>query len=123
VEKWILLASLGGICCLMRGNIGAVEAAPGGAAFATAFLDEVTSVVVASGHQPSEAFLTAARATLTQEGSAMTSSMYRDLQEGSPVEADQILGDLLVRGRNLGLVTPLVAAAYAHLSVYQAGTA
>jgi 2-dehydropantoate 2-reductase len=45
--------------------------------------------------------------------------MYRDLQNGSPVEVDQILGDLLARGRNLDVPTPLLAAAFTHLSVYQ----
>lgn len=119
-EKWVLLATLGGICCLMRGSIGDVEAAPNGAAFALGFLDEVTSVVTAAGHPPSEAFLANARATFTQKGSAMTSSMYRDLQAGSPVEAEQIIGDLLTRARAFGIATPLIAAAFTHLSVYQA---
>lgn len=119
-EKWVLLATLGGICCLMRGSIGDVEAAPNGAAFALGFLDEVTSVVTAAGHPPSEAFLANARATLTQKGSAMTSSMYRDLQQGHPVEVEQIIGDLFARGQALGIATPLIAAAFTHLSVYQA---
>ncbi|MBT9431128.1 hypothetical protein JZM24_01190 [Candidatus Sodalis endolongispinus] len=37
-EKWILLSSLGGITCLMRGTIGQVAAAPGGPAFAHALV-------------------------------------------------------------------------------------
>jgi len=45
--------------------------------------------------------------------------MFRDLQQGSPIEADQIIGDLLARGTNARIPTPLLAAAYAHLSVYQ----
>ena len=45
--------------------------------------------------------------------------MYRDLREGSPIEADQIVGDLLARGGKAGIATPLLAAAYAHMSVYQ----
>jgi 2-dehydropantoate 2-reductase len=46
--------------------------------------------------------------------------MYRDLQSGNNVEADQILGDLLDRARGFGVAAPLVAAAYANLKVYQA---
>jgi 2-dehydropantoate 2-reductase len=118
-EKWILLATVGGTTCLMRGNVGEIEAAPGGADFSLRFLDEVISVVAAVGHQPSEVFVTATRALLTQKGSTMTSSMYRDLQKGSPVEADQILGDLLVRARGGDVATPLLAAAFTHLSIYQ----
>ena len=118
-EKWILLASLGGISCLMRGNVGEIEAAPGGVEFSLRFLNEVRSVVTAAGHAPSEAFLAGTKSQLTEKGS--TSSMYRDLQQRRPVEADQILGDLLERGRSLSVSTPLLAAAFANLSVYQNG--
>ena len=98
-EKWILLATIGGINCLMRGNLGEIEAAPGGATFVHRFLEEVVSVVTAVGHPPSDDFLTSTRAILTAKGSIQTSSMYRDLQQGSPIEADQIIGDLLARGK------------------------
>jgi 2-dehydropantoate 2-reductase len=118
-EKWVLLASLGGITCLMRGNIGEVEAAPGGADFALSFLDEVVSVVNAVGVKPDDRFITETSTLFTTKGSPQTSSMYRDLQKGATVEADQILGDLLTRARKANIDTPLLAAAYAHLSVYQ----
>ncbi len=119
-EKWILLAALGGITSLMRGTIGEIVAASGGAAFIAAFLDEVVSVVNAVGVAPSKPFLDMAKATLTAKGSSMTSSMYRDLQRGAAIEADQIVGDLLARGQSLGLDTPLLAAAATHLALYQA---
>jgi 2-dehydropantoate 2-reductase len=45
--------------------------------------------------------------------------MHRDLREGSPIEADQIVGDLLARGAKAGVSTPLLAAAYVHMCVYQ----
>ena len=118
-EKWAMLATLGGITCLMRGNIGEVVAAPGGASFILSFLDEVVSVASAVGEAPKPAFLEGARKTLTTPGSTQSPSMFRDLQQGSPIEADQIIGDLLARGTNAGIPTPLLAAAYAHLSVYQ----
>ena len=118
-EKWVLLAAMGGVTCLMRGNIGEIEAAPGGADFSAHFLDEVVAVVRAVGEKPSEGFLASARAMLTAKGSAQASSMYRDLQQERPVEADQIVGDLLARGRAAGIATPLIGTAYANLSVYQ----
>jgi 2-dehydropantoate 2-reductase len=118
-EKWILLATLGGITCLMRGNVGEIEAAPGGVHFSLRFLDEVTAVVNAVGKKPSEAFLTDTKAQLTAKGSTLTSSMYRDLQKGNPVEADQIIGDLAVRAHRAQVTAPLLAAAFTHLSIYQ----
>jgi 2-dehydropantoate 2-reductase len=57
---------------------------------------------------------------LTEAGSSLTASMYRDLKKGAPVEADHILGDLLARGQKYGVEAPLVRAAYAQLSVYSA---
>ncbi len=118
-EKWVLLATLGGVTCLMRGAIGEIEAAPGGADFVLRFLDEVVSVVGAVGVAPSETFVASARALFTTKGSPQTSSMYRDLQKGSPIEVEQIIGDLLARARSAAIATPLLALAYTHLSVYQ----
>ena len=118
-EKWTLLATIGGITCLMCGNIGEVVAAPGGTSFILAFLDEVVSVVSAVGQAPKAAFLASVRTSLTTPGSTQAPSMFRDLQQGSPIEADQIVGDLLARGGKAGIATPLLAAAYAHMSIYQ----
>jgi 2-dehydropantoate 2-reductase len=118
-EKWVLLATVGGITCLMRGNVGDIARAPGGADFSLRFLDEVTAVVTAVGKKPSEVFLTETRALLTEKGSTQTSSMYRDLQKGAPVEAEQIVGDLVAQARGARISTPLLGAAFAHLSIYQ----
>ncbi|WAB91085.1 ketopantoate reductase family protein [Pseudomonas citronellolis] len=120
-EKWVLLAALGGITCLMRGNVGSVVAAPQGEAFVNRLLDEVVAVVRAVGLEPREAFLAEARRQLTLHGSPQTSSMYRDLIGGRPVEAEQIIGDLLGRGQTAGLDLPLLQAAFVHLAVYEQG--
>jgi 2-dehydropantoate 2-reductase len=117
-EKWVLLAALGGINSLMRGSIGQIRAAPGGAAFATAFLAECAAVSASCGFAPRAAYMTAVTAQLTA-AAPTTSSMYRDLVAGAPVEADQIVGDLLARGHAAGLSLPLLSAAYANLCVYQ----
>jgi hypothetical protein len=39
------------------------------------------------------------------------------------IDSPRILGDLLERGRNLDLKTPVLEAAFVHLSVYQRGLA
>lgn len=119
-EKWTLLAALGAATCLMRGSIGEIVAAPGGRAVIDALIAEVVATISAAGIAPRPEVLDGVRAQLTQAGSAMTSSMYRDLVGGSPIEADQIVGDLVVRAQARGVPTPLLAAAYAHLSVYAA---
>ncbi|MCW0234804.1 MAG: 2-dehydropantoate 2-reductase [Ferrovibrio sp.] len=118
-EKWTLLAALGGICCLMHGTVGEVAAAPGGRDFALDLIDEVVAAVTAVGKAPTEAFVANTKDTLTRAGSSHTSSMYRDLQKGAPVEADQIVGDLLVRAKQAGIAMPLLSLAYTSLSIYQ----
>jgi 2-dehydropantoate 2-reductase len=119
-EKWVQLASLGAVTCLLHGNIGEVEAAPGGAKTALKILDECSAIATASGYPPREPFLAQARTMLTTPSSSMTSSMYRDMTKGSRVEADQILGDLIARGRTLSVDAPLVEAAFVSLRIYQA---
>jgi 2-dehydropantoate 2-reductase len=118
-EKWLLLASLAGMTCLMRGSIGDIQAAAGGADFACRFVDEVLSVVRAIGRQPSSAFVATARSVLTAKGSTLTASMYRDLQQGRPIEADQIIGDLVARAEAARVPVPLLRTAFTHLSVYE----
>ena len=120
-EKWVQLASLGAITCLMRGTIGEIVAVPGGSDLSLKMLDESAAVATACGHKPSEALLARHAATMTEPGSALTSSMYRDLRKGAPVEADQILGDLIERGDAHEVATPLLKAAFVNLRVYQAG--
>ena len=118
-EKWTLLASLGAITCLMRGTIGEVEACPGGSTFALKLVDEVASIVGAIGVAPSDGFVAFVKAALTEKGSPLTSSMFRDLQRGGPIEGEAIVGDLLRRGAKAGVNAPLLSAAYVHLAVHE----
>ena len=67
------------------------------------------------GDRPSERFEHLGRAP----GAPRASSMYRDLNDGRPVEVEQILGDLIARGGGFGVDTPLLDAATAQLRIYQ----
>ena len=118
-NKWILLATLGGICTLARGSVGEIAATDGGGEFVHAFLAEAVAVATAAGFAPDPPAVDFTRGVLTAANSPLTSSMYRDLMAGQPVEADQILGDLRARARRLGVAVPLVSAAYTQLDVHQ----
>jgi 2-dehydropantoate 2-reductase len=118
-NKWMMLATLAGATCLMRGSIGEIVAAPGGRDFVLRFFDEVVAVATAEGYAPAAAFLNDTRALLTAEGSGLAASMFRDMQRNSQIEAGEIIGDLLTRANKAGVSTPLLATAYAHLAVYQ----
>jgi 2-dehydropantoate 2-reductase len=118
-QKWVQLAALGAINCLLRGDLGQITAIPGGAALSLELLSECSAIAAACGYPQTEAFLERQRAQLTVPNSRMTSSMYRDLTRGAPVEVATILGDLLEHGQKRGLATPLLQAAFVNLSIYQ----
>ncbi len=118
-QKWWILASLGSICILARGTIGQAAVVPHGPAFARAVVGECTDIATANGYVPDPAMLADHLVRMAEPGSALTSSMYRDMMKGAPVEADHILGDLLDRAK--GISTPLLIATYVQLKVYEAG--
>ncbi|HEX4076144.1 MAG TPA: ketopantoate reductase family protein [Candidatus Acidoferrales bacterium] len=120
-QKWVMLATIGALTCLLRGNIGEIASIAGGADLSRMALAECAGIAAANGYPQATAFLEDLTAKVTAKDSKMTSSMYRDLTKGAPVEVDTILGDLLERGRKHGLATPILQAAYVNLSVYQRG--
>jgi 2-dehydropantoate 2-reductase len=122
-DKWVFLASLAGITCLMRAPVGDIVAAPGGAAVALRLLEECRAVAKRSGHAPAEATLQRARSVLTEAGSSLTASMLRDLQHGHPIEADHVIGDMLARAGSPQDGGSLLAVVYAHLKAYESGRA
>ena len=82
-QKWVQLAATGAINCLLRGNIGEIVAVPGGAELSLASLRECAYIAEASGYRQFDAFLQRQNFDLTTPGSQLTTSMYRDLREGS----------------------------------------
>jgi len=118
-EKWVQLAGLGATTCLLRGTIGDIVAVPGGAGITLAIIDECAAIATVCGYPPSPAFIAANAAVMTKPGSPLASSMYRDLNVGSSVEVEQILGDLLARAQSHRINAPLLEAATAALRIYQ----
>src|ERR1700739_1369324 len=118
-QKWVYLASVGAITCLLGGSIGEIVAVPGGADLSLSALRDCAAIASACGYQLSEAFLAEKTSQLTAPASSLTSSMYRDLKEQAPVEVDSILGDLIERGRKHGISARIVQAAFVSLTIYQ----
>jgi 2-dehydropantoate 2-reductase len=119
-EKWMFLASLGAATTLMRAAVGDINAAPGGPAFVAGIAAEAVAVATAAGHPPRDGAVAFLRAGITSTAKT-TSSLYRDMAQGRPVEADAILGDFVATADRTGVATPLLSAAYANLAIYAAG--
>lgn len=106
-EKWIFIAAAGVVTCLFRAPIGPIMAA-GGQPHVIAIVDELEAIAAAAGHPISEKGRAMTLSMLTEEGSAFTSSLYRDVTAGLPSETEHILGDLARTAHDLGVETPLL---------------
>jgi 2-dehydropantoate 2-reductase len=102
----------------MRASIGEIVRA-GGAQLISDMLDECCAIAKASGYPPTSAADSGARTTLTDPNSNISASMRRDIERGNRIEADHIVGDLISRGRELGVPSPMLDVAYLHLQAYQ----
>ncbi|ADW70694.1 ketopantoate reductase family protein [Granulicella tundricola] len=117
-EKWVAISTGAGMTCLMRATIGDIVAA-GAAPLVNQLMLEAASIVASTGYQPTQDFLAVTLAKFTQPGSLFTASMLRDLESGAPIEARQIIGDLLTHGRTANLPTPLLEVVNAHLRCHE----
>jgi 2-dehydropantoate 2-reductase len=117
-EKWVFIAACAGITCLMRSNIGDIVTA-GAAPLSSQLLDECDAIATSHGFPMRPASLEKNRTILTLPGSPLAASMFRDIERRAPVEADHMIGDLLLRGEQRQIPTPLLRVAYAHLKTYE----
>ena len=120
-EKFVQLSTLAGITCLMRASIGDILAVPNGEQSIFRLFAECCGVATASGFEPRAPFIEFDRKLFTTLDSPLKASMLRDIERGSITEAEHILGDMANRARTLGIDTPLLDLARAHVAAYEVG--
>jgi len=118
-EKWVFIAACAGSTCLMRASVGDIVAA-GAADITSALLDECAAIAASEGFAPREKSVEGGRTMLTAPNSLFAASMFRDIERNAPIEADHVIGDLLRRGTEKGIASPVLRVAYAHLKSYEA---
>lgn len=118
-EKFSFLAALAGATCLMRANVGAIMAAPGGEAVLRGLYGETRAVATAGGHPPGVTAQEEAMAILTDPASPVVASMLRDIEAGHRTEGEHILGDMVHRAQVAGVHVPLLALAHCHVQAYE----
>jgi 2-dehydropantoate 2-reductase len=116
-EKWVLIASLAGITCLMRASVGDIVSA-GGAGIALQLFEECCHIALHNGINIREPAKQRALSMLTAPDSLITASMYKDIEKKAPTEADHSIGDLLRRGA-AGEKYPLLELVWTHLQAYE----
>ena len=119
-EKFVLLASLAAMTCLMRASVGEILAAEEGEALMREMLSSCALAAGGAGQAPRAESLERTQGMLFARGSAFTASMLRDIEAGGRVEADHIVGDMLRHARAAGANASLLATAYCHLQAYEA---
>ncbi|KYG19527.1 2-dehydropantoate 2-reductase [Bradyrhizobium sp. AT1] len=120
-EKFVQLSTLAGITCLMRASIGDILAVPNGEQSIFRLFAECCAVATASGYEPRAPFIEFDRKLFTTLDSPLKASMLRDIERGSITESEHILGDMANRARTLGIETPLLDLARAHVAAYEVG--
>jgi len=119
-EKYVLLATLAAMTCLMRATVGDIVATDEGEGLMEACLGTCEDTAKAAGHEPRPDRLLQARKMLTEAGSTFTASMLRDVEAGNRTEADHIVGDMLKRATAAKVPCGILRAAYCHLQAYEA---
>lgn len=120
-EKFVFLVGLSATTTLARLPIGRIRSHPRAHAFLHDVMDEVVKVARAEGVAlpPEYAENRLAFADTLPEG--MTSSMHHDLERGNRLELPWLSGDVVERGRRLGVPTPCNRAVVDILSLHADG--
>jgi 2-dehydropantoate 2-reductase len=119
-EKIVSLSALAATTCLFRANVGEINRAPGGLDVMQHTLDTNIEIARREGHAPRDHMVEIARKGLTSPEGTWHASMLRDMEAGSAVESDHIVGWMLDRARAHGLDAPILSLACIHLKAYEA---
>jgi 2-dehydropantoate 2-reductase len=122
-EKFVFLVGLSGTTATTRTPIGIVRSHERSRAFLRDTMDEVVQVARAGGVALAADFADDRLAFCDQLPPTMTSSMHNDLERGGRLEVAWLSGDVVDRGRRLGIATPCNRAIFDILSVHSQGKA
>ena len=116
-EKWVFIASMAGITCLMRASLGDIASA-GGTGNALELFAECSAISGKNGYVLRSATRERIRGTLSTPGSTLMASMLRDVEGHRRTEHEHVLGELLARAQ--GIRAPLLEICLAHMRAYEA---
>lgn len=116
-EKWIFIATMAGVTCLMRASLGDIEAA-GGQSIVLSLFEECGTIAGRNGHAPRANVAERMRKVLTSPGSTLMASMLRDVERRNKTEHEHVLGDLLARAQ--GAPVPVLQTCLVHLRAFEA---
>jgi 2-dehydropantoate 2-reductase len=120
-EKFVFLVGLSATTTLARLPIGPIRDHPRARTFLHDLMDEATQVGRAEGVPLPPEYAESRLAFADGLPPDMTSSMHHDLQRGNRLELPWLSGDVVARGRRLGVATPCHRAVVDMLSLHADG--
>lgn len=120
-EKFVFLVGLSATTTLARLPIGPIRNHPRAHAFLHDVMDEVVKVARAEGVALPPEYAENRLAFAESLPETMTSSMHHDLERGNKLELPWLSGDVVERGRRLGVPTPCNRAVVDMLSLHVEG--
>lgn len=121
-EKFVFLVGLSATTTATRQPIGRVRAGAASRALLLAVMSEAAAVGRAQGVALAPDFAQDRLAFCDTLPEGMSSSMHHDLQHGHRLELDWLSGEVVRRGRALGVATPFNEAVCAVLEPWSQGT-
>lgn len=117
--KLVHLATVAGMTCLMRANLGEIVRTPEGSALLKRFFQTNAAIAAHAGHVPDEKFTNTYMELFSDRESLYEASMLRDLEKSGAIESEQILGFMLQKCREAKQPDALHVAAYTHVKAYE----
>src|SRR5436190_1098268 len=118
-QKFFGYACNASLTTLTRSRAGSIAKAGAGAAFVSAVIGEVASVVAAEGFPVPPAFPALIEGMFSQPDSTYLPSILVDMEENRPTEGEHTIGDLVDRANRRGIAVPLLTAARCNLQAYE----
>lgn len=118
-HKYLFITTLSGITSLMRAPIGPIRDTFEGRTYIQQLFEEIRIAMNAHSAPIADGIVEKQMEIINNQGPAMKSSMLRDIEKGSFVEADHLQGYLLLIAERYGIETPLLRLIYQHLKVYE----
>jgi len=114
-EKFLFIASVGGVGAVTRANYGQMRDNPRTLTMLKTAMHEVLAVAQKSGVNLSSGIVDKTIGWVAKVPADGTPSMERDVMEGKPSELENMSGSIVRRGEELGVPTPVHLFLYSSL--------